>query len=88
MEFTEPFEAAVVAVAQRAEFAIPYRTSLPSMLPPDWRSLAWWSTPSQPSVAPRCSATTQTARSPTKTMVIAARTAQPWRVSPTMAPNV
>ena len=45
MEFTEPLEAAVVAVAQRAEFAIPNRTSLPSMLPPAWRSLAWWSTP-------------------------------------------
>ena len=31
---TEPFEAAVVAVAQSAELAMPKRTSLPSMLPP------------------------------------------------------
>ena len=30
----EPFDAAVVAVAQRVEFAIPKRASLPSMLPP------------------------------------------------------
>ena len=88
MEFTEPFDAAVVAVAQRAELAMPYRTSLPSMLPPDWRSVAWWSTPSQARVAPRCSATTQTAKRTTNTMVMAASTAQPWRVSPTMAPNV
>ena len=34
MELTEPLEAAVVAVAQRAELAMPKRTSLPSMLPP------------------------------------------------------
>ena len=34
MEFTEPLEAAVVALAQRAEFAMPKRVSLPSMLPP------------------------------------------------------
>jgi len=33
-------------------------------------------------------ATTQTATSTTKMMVMAARTAQPWRVSPTMAPKV
>ena len=38
MEFTEPFEAAVVAVAQSAELTTPRRTSLPSMLPPAWRS--------------------------------------------------
>ena len=34
IELTEPFEAAVVAVAQSAEFAMPKRVSLPSMLPP------------------------------------------------------
>jgi hypothetical protein len=38
--FTEPFEAAVVAVAQSAELAIPNRISLPSMLPPDCSALA------------------------------------------------
>ena len=40
IELTEPFEAAVVAVAQSAELATPKRTSLPSMLPPGWRLLA------------------------------------------------
>ena len=35
IEFTEPLEAAVVAVAQMAELTGPKRTSLPSMFPPD-----------------------------------------------------
>ncbi len=34
IEFTEPFDAAVVAVAHSAELAMPKRASLPSMLPP------------------------------------------------------
>ena len=34
MLFTAPQEASVVTVANRAELAIPKRTSLPSMLPP------------------------------------------------------
>ena len=85
---TEPLEAPVVAVAHRAEFTIPNRVSFPSMLPPAWSALAVWSTPCCAKTAPRCSATTQTARSTTKMTVIAASTAQPWRVSPTMTPNV
>ena len=32
IEFTEPFDAAVVATAHRLELAMPKRTSLPSML--------------------------------------------------------
>ena len=40
IELTEPFDAAVVAVAHSAELAMPKRTSLPSMLPPDWQALA------------------------------------------------
>ena len=39
-EFTEPLEAAVVAVAHSAEFTTPKRVSLPSMLPPACRLLA------------------------------------------------
>ena len=39
MELTEPLEAAVVAVAQSAELAMPKRTSLPSMLPPGFVAL-------------------------------------------------
>ena len=42
---TEPLEADVVAVAHSAELAMPNRTSLPSMLPPDCSALAAWSTP-------------------------------------------
>jgi hypothetical protein len=57
IELTEPFEATVVAVAQSAEFAIPYRTSLPSMLPPGCSALAVWSTPCLVKTAPRCSET-------------------------------
>ena len=34
---TEPFDASVVTVAQRAVSAMPKRTSLPSMLPPRLR---------------------------------------------------
>ena len=34
IELTEPFDAAVVAVAHSAELAMPKRVSLPSMLPP------------------------------------------------------
>ena len=89
MELTEPFEAEVVAVAHRAESAIPKRTSFPSMLPPDWRLLAVWSTPSSFIAGlPRCSAQTVTARQATKMMVIAASIAQPFRVSPTILPKV
>ena len=83
IEFTEPFDAAVVAVAHSAELVTPNRTSLPSMLPSDC------STPSSPRIGlPACSESTHTARKPTNTTVIAARSAQPWRVSPTMRPKV
>ena len=40
MELTEPLDAAVVAVAHSAEFAMPKRASLPSMLPPGCMSEA------------------------------------------------
>ena len=33
---TEPFDAAVVAVAHSAELTMPQRVSLPSLLPPAW----------------------------------------------------
>ena len=44
--FTAPHEAAVVTAANSAEAAMPKRTSLPSMLPPDCSALDAWSTPS------------------------------------------
>jgi hypothetical protein len=88
MALTEPFDATVVAVAQSAELAMPKRTSLPSMFPPDCKAPAVWSTPCLTKTAPCCSATTHVARSATKMTVIAARTVQPCRVSPTMTPKV
>ena len=44
MLFTAPQDASVVMVVNRAELAMPKRTSLPSMLPPGCRALAVWST--------------------------------------------
>ena len=44
MLFTAPQEASVVTVVNSAELAMPKRTSLPSMLPPDCKALAAWST--------------------------------------------
>ena len=68
---------------------MPKRVSLPSMFPPGWVALAAWSTPSAASTGlPRFSAQAATASRATNTMVIAASTAQPWRVSFTSAPKV
>ncbi len=79
----------MVAVAHSAELAMPKRTSLPSMLPPDCSADACWSTPSLARIGfPACSAVTQTASIATKMIVIAASTAQPWRVSFTITPKV
>ena len=89
IELTEPFEAAVVAVAQSAESASPKRTSLPSMLPPGFVSLEIWFTPNAPIFGlPDDSAAYATNIIGIKIMNIAARTAQPWRVSPTILPKV
>ena len=89
IELTEPLDAAVVAVAQRAELAMPKRTSLPSMLPPGC-IVAGGLVDAQVGKAglPACSAATQPSASGTKITSIAARIAQPCRVSPTILPNV
>ena len=39
MLLTAPQDASVVTVVNSAEFAMPKRTSLPSILPPAWRAL-------------------------------------------------
>ena len=89
MAFTAPVEVAVVEVAHRAELAIPNRTSLPSILPPDCKLLAFWLTPSAViDGLPCCSAQTVTDRQTTKITVMAASMAQPLRVSPTILPKV
>ena len=86
---TAPYEAAVVAVAQSASPEMPKRTSLPSMLPPACSALATWSTCSASKAGlPACSCDRHSQSSGRKTTNIAARTAQPWRVSFTILPNV
>jgi hypothetical protein len=86
---TEPFEAAVVAAAHSAESPMPKRASLPSMFPPGWPAAATGSAPSAVRRGfPACSAHIATTRQATNSTVIAASTAQPWRVSFTSRPNV
>ncbi len=90
MEFTEPFDAAVVAVAQMAEFTAPNLTSFPSMLPP---AEEIWGIPLAPPIAASAglgevSLHKATLRRTQKIKVIAASTAHPCRVSPTIFPKV
>src|SRR5260370_760090 len=85
--FTAPQLASVVTVAKRAEFAIPNRTSFPSMLPPECMAPGFWSTPAS-SGFPRASAQYAVA-TPTKNKnVMAAHTAQPCRWDPVIRPSV
>ena len=89
MALTAPHEAAVVIAANRLEALMPKRASLPSMLPPGCAALATWSAPSCASNGlPCCSCAVTATTLATKIAVIAARTAQPWRGSPTMRPNM
>ena len=87
---TEPFDADVVATAQSAEFAMPKRVSLPSMLPPGLVALARLidAELGERGVARLPPARSAAASSTTNTIVIAASIAQPCRVSPTILPNV
>ncbi len=90
MEFTEPLDADVVAVAQIAEFTIPNLTSLPSMFPPDDET---GGIPSGPVILAsagllECSLHKVTPRRTQKIRVMAASTAHPCRVSPTIFPKV
>ena len=73
---TEPFEAAVVAVAQSAESVSPKRTSLPSMLPP-----------ARPRSGLPCASAQSTTARPARNMTpIAAKIATPCRRSPNISP--
>ena len=88
--FTEPLEAAVVAVAQIAEFDDAEAHLLAFHVAAGLHVAGrGWSDagPRQRGIA-RLLAATVAARSATKTIVIAARMAQPWRESPTMRPKV
>ncbi len=85
---TAPHDAAVVIVAKRVDATMPNLDSLPSMLPPGWSGLAAWSTSSDASAGlPRCSIGAATKTMTTKIRVIAASTAQPCRMSPTIRPK-
>ena len=88
MPLTAPQEAAVVIAAKSAVAEMPKRTSLPSMLPPDWAADAAWSTPDDANAGlPACSKVIAPAAANVNITVIAASTAQPCRVSPTRRPN-
>ena len=89
IELTDPFDAAVVAVAQSAELPMPKRASLPSMFPPGWKAVAWSSAPSPRSLGlPACSKDTVASRSGTKITSIATSSVYPWRRAPTITPKV
>src|SRR5437588_5149409 len=82
-----PQLASVVAVAHNAVLAIPKRTSLPSMLPPDCIDVERWSTPANrglPFASAQYTVLTPTANS----RAIDAQTAQPCFCEPVMRPNV
>src|SRR4029077_9446237 len=79
IEFTQPHDASVVIVAYSAEFAIPKRTSLPSMLPPGLVADAMTSTPRAAWIGlPRASAQFGVVPPPMNSMYIAAHNAQPF----------
>src|SRR5260370_10476069 len=79
--FTAPQLSSVVTLPKKAEFAIPNRTSFPSILPPECNALAFWFTAASKGF-PRASAQYAVA-TPTKNRnTIAAHTAQPGRCEP------
>ena len=87
IELTAPQLASVVTVAYSAEFAIPKRTSLPSILPPDCVVLARWSTPCSKGF-PLASAAYAHITAVTNSTAIAAHTAQPCCCEPVIRPSV
>ncbi len=81
IEFTAPHDVSVVTVANSAEPAMPKRHSLPSMLPP--ATPRWWT-----SGLPAASAQYAPAKPAKNRIAMAAKIAQPWRVSFTILPYV
>ncbi len=76
-------------VAYRAEFAMPKRTSLPSMFPPGWVADASTSTPRAAWMGlPFASAQYAVVAPPMKRMYIAAHKAQPCACFFTIRPKV
>ena len=88
-EFTAPHEAAVVALTKIALWAIPKRTSLPSMLPPELPAVCAWFAPARVRFGLPARSDPYTADRPmTKMIVIAARMTHPCRVSPANLPTM
>ena len=89
MELTAPHEASVVTSAKSAVSGMPKRTSLPSMLPPDPRARDALTPSRRRTGLPRCSKCADDERCPrSRSTVIAANTAQPWRRFFTISPSV
>src|SRR5262249_57865428 len=89
MLLTAPQLASVVIVANSAEFAMPNRTSLPSMFPPGASAVAVWSAPAAVSNGfPRASAQYVVVTPARNRNAIAAQTAQPCARDPVMSPSV
>ena len=87
--FTEPFEASVVAVAQRAVFAMPNRTSLSARLPPlEPSSIARFTPESRSTCDPCCSDGRAIATPIANIANMAAKIAQPCLAEPTIRPNM
>ena len=90
MLFTAPQLASVVTVANSAEAAMPKRTSLPSMLPPGCDRVAadLEAELGQNRIAGLLGRSTTTNTPARNSTLIAANSAQPCRVSPTILPKV
>ena len=83
--FVAPVEVTVVTVASSAVAEVPNRASLPSILPPGCATEAPYSMPNRPNRGlPRCSSYMFKAIRGNSRSAIAASSAHPWRVSPTM----
>src|SRR5581483_5424149 len=82
-----PQLASVVTVANKAESAMPNRTSLPSMFPPDCRALTRWSVLARRGF-PRASAQYATETPQRNKIAIADHTAQPCARDPVIIPSV
>ncbi len=88
MQFTAPVEVPVVAPANSPQPGAPKRTSLPSMLPPDWVIDSDWSTPAVVSVGlPFCSANIANALNTTRIAAITASSTRAWLLSLTRRPK-
>ncbi len=83
IEFTLPFDASVVATAHSDDWSVPYRSSLPSMF-----GAAAEMPAARIACEDVCSYGTVNQRPAMNSTIIAAKMAHPWRMLPTILPNV